>query len=74
MGLHSEIFEQPHAIRHLLKDQLAQVEDVARLMRAIEPPILRAILLGMVTAGQFATADMRSNLIRTLPPFRKNGE
>jgi hypothetical protein len=43
------------------------IAPAANIIRTHEPPVIGAVLLGIQAAGVTPTAEMRNNLIATLP-------
>ncbi|PKO12411.1 MAG: ATPase [Chloroflexi bacterium HGW-Chloroflexi-10] len=57
-----------------MKKTVYPVAPKANFIRAQEPPVVGAVLLGMQAAGQAINPLMRANLIKTITSFHKNGE
>lgn len=57
-----------------MKENVRAFAPKANFIRAEEPPVIGAVLLGMQAAGVKIDTDIRANLIKTLPPIHQNEE
>lgn len=67
------MFDGSPVLTEEMKKTVLPLAPRAHFIRAQEPPVIGAVLLGMQTARLEINSSIRTNLIKTLPLFRKNG-